>query len=77
MKPGIVIPPVVPAEDRRSGIERRQGPAERRAESDTPDRRRGQERRAAVRDVQQLAREHGITDDEIRAIAAELAEQQE
>lgn len=75
MKPGRVIPPVVPAEDRRSGIERRQGPAERRAESDTPDRRRGEDRRAAVAEVQQLVHEHGITDNEIRAIAAELAGQ--
>jgi hypothetical protein len=76
MKPGVVIPPVVPAEDRRSGIERRQGPRERRAETDTPDRRHGQDRRAAVREVQQLVREHAITDDELRAIAVELAQEQ-
>lgn len=75
MKSGIVIPPVVPAEDRRSGVERRQGPAERRAETNTPDRRRNPDRRAAVREIQQLVREHGITDDELRAIAAELAGQ--
>lgn len=66
---------LVPAEDRRSGIERRQGPRERRAESDTPDRRR-QVRRAAVAEVQQLVREHGITDEELAAIAAELAQEQ-
>lgn len=76
MKPGIVIPPVVPAEDRRSGVERRQGPRERRAESDTPDRRRNTEdRRAAVREVQQLVREHGITDEELQAIAEQLAQE--
>lgn len=75
MRPGTVIPPVVPTEDRRSGLDRRTGPAERRAESDTPDRRRGQERRAAVIEAQQLVREHGITDDELRAIAAELAQE--
>jgi hypothetical protein len=76
MKPGYVIPPVVPAEDRRSGIERRTGPAERRAENDTPDRRHTPERRAAVREVQQLVREHGITDAEIKAIAREIEQEQ-
>lgn len=76
MKPGFVIPPVVPAEDRRTTPERRTGPAERRDERDTPDRRRTPERRAAVREVQQLVRVHGITDEELAAIAAELAQEQ-